>query len=186
MSIKGSFSKSRSKRITVLVISLAILMVASTYSPLAATPWKISSVELAGATGVTNNVAFAYDRYVLIAPYAPTNPVEDNNDVKQLNNCFMYLIDTKKPAEGVQSFELKSYDATDTQRKTVYYPSKVLFDPDSSTVYVRGTRFEEKDGELQEIEVLAYTRLNLDDNGKPIFGSNMVIIDIKGVDSTFS
>jgi hypothetical protein len=174
-------------RITILAIVLAILMGAGTYSPLAATPWKISSVELPGVTGVTNNVAFAYDRYVLIAPYAPTKPVEDNNDLSQLDNSFIYLVDTKKPSEGAQSFELKSYDPTDTQRKTVYYPSRILFDAESSTVFVRGTRFvEEEDGGLREIDVIAYTRLNLDDNDKPVFSSNVVIIDIKEVDSNIS
>src|ERR1044071_7023511 len=103
MSIQGLLGKKRSRRITVLAIVLALLMGAGTYSPLAATPWKISSVELPGVSGATNNVAFAYDRYVLIAPYAPSKPVEDNNDLSQLDNRFIYLVDTKKPSERAQS-----------------------------------------------------------------------------------
>jgi hypothetical protein len=174
---------SKSIRISILAITLAALFGVSTYTPLAATSWKVASVDLPGATGMNNNVALAYDRYVLIAPYAPSKPVEDNNDLSQLDNCFLYLIDTKKPTEGAQKVKLTANDVADAQGKIVYYPSRVLFDADSSTVFVRGTRYEEKDGLLEEIEVLAYLRLNLDDNGKPVFGSNVVTIDIKGVGS---
>lgn len=173
-----STRKSRSIRLTVLAVTVAALLAANSYSPLAATPWKISSVELAGVSGVNNNLAFAFDRYVLIAPYAPSKPVEDNLDPSQLDNSFINLIDTKKPSDGLVKQKL-----ADAQGKTVYYPSRLLFDPDSSTVFVRGTRFEEKEGLLEEIEVLAYLHVNLDDNGKPIFDPNVIIIDIKGVDS---
>ena len=175
--------KSRIMRIAAIAITLASLLGAGSYTPLAATSWKVASVELPGVTGMNNNVAFAYDRYVLIAPYAPSKPVEDNDDVSQLDNCFLYLIDTKKPSEGAQKVKLTANDVADSQGKIVYYPSRVLFDADTSTVFVRGTRFEVKDGILEEIEVLAYLRLNLDDNGKPVFASNVVTIDIKGVGS---
>jgi hypothetical protein len=185
MIIRRLITVSRSKRVALLAITLATMMCISSYSLLAASAWKVSSVELTGLSGVTNNVAFAYDRYVLVAPYAPSKTVEDNLDLSQLDNSFLYLIDTKKPSEGIQKVELKSYDSTDTARKTVYYPSRVMFDSETSTVYLRGTRFEQKDGELQEIEVLAYLRLNLDDDGKPIFNSNVVIIDIKGLESNY-
>lgn len=177
------FSKNRSTRLAILAITLITLLGVNSYSPLAATSWKISSVELAGASGVNNNVALAYDRYVLVAPYAPSKPVADNHDLSQLDNCFLYLIDTKKPSEGPQKVKLTTNDSAESPGKVVYYPSRVLFDADSSTVFVRGTRFEEREGELVEIEVLAYLRLNLDDKGKPVFDSSVVTIDIKGVNS---
>lgn len=177
------FSKGRSMRFAILAMTLATLLGVNSYSPLAASPWKISSVALPGASGVSNNVAFAFDRYVLIAPYAPSNPVEDTLDRSQLDNCFLHLIDTKKPSEGAAKVKLAASDSKDSQGKVVYYPSRVWFDPDSSTVFIRGTRFEERDGGLEEIEVLAYLKLNLDNDGKPVFDSNVVIIDIRGVDS---
>jgi hypothetical protein len=177
------FSKGRSMRFAILAMTLATLLGVNSYTPHAATPWKISSVEMPGASGVSNNVAFAFDRYVLIAPYAPSKPVEDNLDRSQLDNCFLHLIDTKKPSEGAAKVRLAASDSKGSEGKVVYYPSRVWFDPDSSTVFVRGTRYEEKDGELEEIEVLAYLKLNLDDNEKPVFDTSVVIIDIKGVDS---
>lgn len=183
MKRKKLFSKGRIIRSAVLTLTVATLLAASSYSPSAATSWKISSVELPGASGVNNNVAFAFNRYVLIAPYAPSKHVEDNGDLSQLDNCFLYLIDTKKPSDEPKRVRLATNNSADAPGKVVYYPSRVLFDADSSTVFIRGTRFEEKDGALEEIEALAYLRLNLDDNEKPIFDSTVVTIDIKGVES---
>jgi hypothetical protein len=177
------FSKNRRTKLAILAITLATLLGVNTYSPLAATPWKVASVDLPGASGVSNNVALAYDRYVMIAPYASSKAVEDNHDLSQLDNCYVYLIDTKKPSEGPQRVKLAANDSTDSLGKVVFYPSRVLFDSDSSTVFVRGTRYEERDGELIEVEALAYLRLNLDDNGKPVFSSTVVVIDIKGSNS---
>ncbi|HVG20625.1 MAG TPA: hypothetical protein VNI02_16365, partial [Blastocatellia bacterium] len=143
MKRKILFGKNRGMRLAILALTALTLFGASSYSPSAATAWKISSVELAGASGV-NNVAFAFDRYVLIAPYASSKPVEDNNDLSQLDNCFLYLIDTKKPSEQPKRVKLTTNNSPNSSGKVIYYPSRVLFDADSSTVFVRGTRFEEQ------------------------------------------
>jgi hypothetical protein len=183
MKRKKLFSKGKIMRAAILTLTVSTLLAASSYSPFAATSWKIASVELPGASGVNNNVAFAFNRYVLVAPYAPSKHVEDNGDLSQLDNCFLYLIDTKKPSDEPKRVKLATNNSPDAPGKIVYYPSRVLFDADSSTVFIRGTRFADKGGELEEIEVLSYLRLNLDDNDKPTFDSTVVTIDIKGVDS---
>ena len=94
-----------------------------------------------------------------------------------LDNHFLYLFDTKKPFASPVSISLQTLSSG----KTVFYPTKVLFDPNSQIVYVRGTRFVETSDGFNGLEVLAYTRLNLDDNNKPVFNSTVSVIDIKGI-----
>lgn len=146
-------------------------------SPQAAQPWKVASVSLVGADGANNNMAFAYDRYILVAPYAPSKVPTEPAAVDQLDNYSIYLVDSKRPAnENVLSHALE----TISDHHRLYYPTKVVYDADSKTVYVRGTRYEMVDGGVQEIAVIAYMRINLDDNLKPVFDDNVVMIDIAG------
>jgi hypothetical protein len=170
------------------VITAMVVLVASLcafYPPLMAAPKKISSVELAGVAGAANNVAFAFDRYVLVAPYAPSAPVTRTDDPTELDNHFLYLIDTKKANIAIPPKDLTAFSSGGGLPKTVYYPTRIKFDPNTGHVYVRGTRFEIVNGVLEEIEVLAYVHVNLDDNGKPYFDSSVVVIDIKGVGEDF-
>src|SRR2546423_2008808 len=147
-------------------------------SPQAAQPWKVASVNLIGADGANNNMAFAYDRYVLVAPYAPSKVPNDASAVDQLDNYSIYLIDSKRPVnENVLSHALE----TPSDHRRLYYPTKVVFDETTKTVYVRGTRYEPVADGVQEIAVIAYVHLNLDDAGKPVFDDNVVMIDLAGV-----
>jgi hypothetical protein len=140
----------------------------------------MSYVELAGAVGGQNNVAFAFGRYILIAPYAPKGSVQENGDLSQLDNHYLYIIDTKKPGI-VLTKDLTTFTNSDSP-KTIYYPTKLTFDTESQIVFVRGTRFEtQPDGELESIEVVGYLHLNLGDNGKPIVDSTVISFDIQGV-----
>lgn len=176
-----NYRVSKFRHIVRLTIALALLGGAfsfGSYSPQAAGV-KMSYVELAGASGGQNNVAFAFERYVLIAPYAPRGQVEENGDLTQLDNHFLYLIDTKKPGI-VLSKDLTATAGSDSSR-TIYYPTKVTFDPGTQIVFIRGTRFEQKDGEVEAIEVVAYLHLNLGENGKPIIDSSVISFDIPGV-----
>jgi hypothetical protein len=150
----------------------------ASYSP-RADAIKMSYVELAGANGGENNIVFAFGRYVLIAPYAPTGIVQENGDLGQLDNHFLYIIDTKKPGI-VLSKDLTAFASTDSPR-TIYYPTKLAFDPTTQTAFVRGTRFEQKDGETKGIEVIAHVHLSLEDNGKPVIDPTVVSFDIEGV-----
>lgn len=158
-------------------VLLALFSLAS-YSP-RADAVKMSYVEVAGANGGQNNVAFAFDRYLLLAPFAPTGAVQENGDLSQLDNHFLYVIDTKKP--GVVLTKDLTVGLSSDSPRTIYYPTKLAFDPTTQTAFLRGTRFEQKDGELESIEVIAYVHLNLGDNGKPVIDSGVVSFDIEGV-----
>src|SRR6185369_4932041 len=179
--MKRMFRKNRTVRLATLFLALSAMIGMPSNSSLAAAPWKVSSVVLPGVNGGSNNVAFAFDRYVLVAPYAPLNPIDENSDLKQLDNHFVYLIDTKKPSDGALPISIEGFDPSGNGSKTVFYPTRVLFDPIGRIVYVRGTRFEKQEGGYKGIEVIAYLHLNLDDNNKPIVTSKAVVFDIKGV-----
>src|SRR5436853_2547927 len=56
----------RAASVLIVIMLFGGLLVSS---PQAAQPWKVASVNLIGADGANNNMAFAYDRYVLVAPY---------------------------------------------------------------------------------------------------------------------
>jgi hypothetical protein len=163
----------------VILIALILLVGFLVSSPRAAQSWKVASVNLAGADGANNNMAFAYDRYIMVAPYAPSKVPTDPAAVDQLDNYKIYLIDSKRPADDnvlAQALE------TPSDHKRLYYPTKVVYDEQSKTVYVRGTRYEAVDGGVMEIAAIAYMHLNLDGNAKPVFSDDLVMIDIAGVD----
>jgi hypothetical protein len=165
-------------RLAVIVTILIVLFSFASYSPQADT-FNMSFVEMAGANGGKNNVVFAFDRYVLIAPYAPTGPVQENGDLSQLDNHYLYVVDTKKPGVVLKK-DLTVFENSDHPR-TIYYPTKLVFDSETQNVFVRGTRFEQKEEEIQEIEVVVHVHLNLADNGKPAIDQTVVSFDIKGV-----
>jgi len=177
-------SKNRITRLRLIARSvvaaalLGSLLSIGSYAP-QASGVKMSYVELPGANGGQNNVVFAFERYVLIAPYAPTGPVQENGDLSQLDNHYLYLIDTKKPGV-VLAKDLTAFASSDSPR-TIYYPTKLSFDPTSQIVFVRGTRFEQNAGEIEGIEVIAYLHVNLGDNGKPVVDSTVISFDIPGV-----
>jgi hypothetical protein len=182
------FKRMRRMRIVIVLIALLLAYGAVSFSPRAATTLPVVSVGLGGITGTTNNTVLAYGRYILVAPFWPSKGVAENGDLElsELDNSFIYVIDTKKPNGKALSKQLITGDGSGGLGKTVYFPTRVVFDPDSSNVYVRGTRFEEKDGEVTPVDVIAYLRLNLDDVGKPVFGSVVVAIDIQGIGREFT
>ena len=188
MNTGGLFKRMRSMRIVIVLLGLLLAYGAVSYSPRASTSLPIYSVGLGGVTGATNNTVLAFGRYVLVAPFWPSKGVAENGelDLTQLDNSFIYVIDTKKPNSSPMSKELTAWDSKLDAAKTVYFPSKVVFDPQSTNVYVRGTRFEEIDGLVTPIDVIAYVHLNLDDNGKPVFDSTVVPVDIQGVSTPYT
>jgi hypothetical protein len=165
-------------RLVVILIALILPGGILVSSPQAAQPWKSATVDLAGANAENNNMAFAYDRFILVAPYAPTKVPSAPDAVDQLDNYSIYLIDSKKPLDNVKSHTLETASGD-----RLFYPTKLVYDESSHTVYVRGTHFVRVDGGVQEIAAIAYIHVNLDpDNNKPTFGDNIVMIDIAGVD----
>jgi hypothetical protein len=188
MNTGGLFKTMRSMRIVIVLLALLLAYGAVSYSPRASTSLPIYSVGLGGVTGAANNTVLAFGRYVLVAPFWPSKGVAENGelDLTQLDNSFIYVIDTKKPTSPPFSKELTAWDSKLNAAKTVYFPSKVVFDPQSANVYVRGTRFEEIGGLVTPIDVIAYVHLNLDDNGKPVFDSTVVPVDIQGVSTQYT
>jgi len=189
MSTTGMLKKMRSARIVVVLLALLLTYGGFIYSPQAATtPIQLYSVSLGGLTGVANNTVLAFDRFLLVAPFWPSAGVADNGDLDltKLDNKFIYVIDTKKPNSPALSKQLSSWDTTRGTTNTVYFPSKLVFDSVSSNVYVRGTRFDESNGEVTPIDVIAYVHLSLDDSSRPVLDTNVIPIDIKGVSSDFT
>jgi hypothetical protein len=178
MKTGGLFSKLRSMRIIVLFLALLLAYGVVSYSPHAATPNNLHSVDLGGVTGATNNTILAYGRYVLIAPFWPSTGIAENGDIdlSLLDNDSVYMVDTKKPDAPPIRKRLSSRDST------VYFPSRISFDENSNNLYVRGTRFEENElGVTKVVDAIAYVRLVPDDKGKAEFDGNVVTFDIEGV-----
>src|SRR5436853_4381183 len=144
MNKRGLFNRIRNMRIMVVLLVLILTYGTVNYSLKAANPIQVYSINLGGVTGATNNTVLAYGRYVLIAPFWPTKGVAENGelDLDKLDNRYLYAIDSKKPTSDPLKADLTSAISQKGVTKTVYFPTKVLFDPASSTVYVRGTRFE--------------------------------------------
>lgn len=182
------FSRIRKMRIVVVLLALLLTYGTVTYSLRAANPIQVYSINLGGVTGAANNTVMAYGRYILIAPFWPSSGVAANGDLdlSKLDNRFLYVIDTKKPNNEPLKEDLTSAVSQKGTEKTIYFPTKVLFDAASSTVYVRGTRFDETDEGVTPIDVIAYVHMNLDDKGKPVFDTNIVPIDIKAVSGGYA
>lgn len=181
MRMRGLLERARSMRIVVVFLVLLLSYGLVSFSPRADSELKIFSVDLGGVTGGANNMALAFGRYVLIAPFAPSKGItaDGDLDLEQIDNDLIYLVDTKKPNAPAISKELKVWESG--AFKKIFYPSRVMFDPGSNNVYVRGTKFQEKDGEIESIDVIAYVNLSEDSSGKPSFDNSVVAIEIPGV-----
>lgn len=188
MKKRGLLNSIRRMRILVVLVALLLTYGTVTYSLRAANPIQVYAINLGGVTGATNNTVLAYGRYILIAPFWPSSGVAENGDLdlSQLDNKFLYVIDTKKPNNEPQRQNLTSDVSQKGTVKTIYFPTKVLFDAASSTVYVRGTRFEETEDGVTAIDVIGYVHMNLDEKGKPLFDTSIVPIDIKGVSGGYA
>src|SRR6185369_5340329 len=188
MKKRGMLSLFRRMRILVVLLALLLTYGTVSYTLRAANPIQVYAINLGGVTGATNNTVLAYGRYILIAPFWPSSGVAENGDLdlSQLDNKYLYIIDTKKPSNEPLRLNLTSDVSQKGTVKTIYFPTKVLFDAASSTVYVRGTRFEESEDSITAIDVIGYVHMNLDDKGKPLFDTSIVPIDIKGVSGGYA
>jgi len=168
-------------RLLAVLLTLVLGYGAISYSPRASTT-SVYSVDLGGVTGATNNTTLAFGRFVLVAPFWPTKGVASNGDldITQLDNHYLYVIDTKKSTTPVPPKDLTPYGSKAEEGGSIYFPSKVVFDSDSSNVYIRGTRFVQQNDEVVPVDVIAYVHLSLDSSGKPVFNS-AVRFDIPGV-----
>jgi len=176
----GKLRSARRPFVPMLVTFFCAVAVSAPFAD--TTALKVTSVPLAGVSGGANNVAFAFDRYALVAPFSPStfaafSPLPDGVTPDDLDNHFLSVIDTRKPGANVVTMDLKS------SQGTIYYPTKVAFDQGTSILYLRGTRYDVNADGYEPIEVLAFVHLNLDDNARPVFRDNLVSFDIPGVAS---
>ncbi len=171
------FSKNRVMRLTVVVLMVVALYGAASFSLLAGTSLKVSTIELPGADGAINNTLFVFDRYIIVAPFAPTTDPAEDAELSEYDNHFIHLIDTRKPEREKVSADLQS----------CYYPTKIVYDTASGNVFVRGTEYiPVGEGEYEPADVISQIHLNLGDNGKPVFGSTVATIRIPGRDALYS
>ncbi len=168
--VKNFTSNSSFRIVSVVVLIIAFCGVAS-YTLFAETSVKVERIEMPGADGEANNALVVFDRYVIVTPFAPSKSPSEDAPLSEYDNHYVQLIDTKKPDSEVLRADLGN----------CYFPSKVIYDPAIGNLYVRGIQYsEEWDGSLRANDVIAQMQLNLDDNGKPIFGSVVSIIRIPG------
>jgi hypothetical protein len=165
-------------RVAALVLGLGMLCALPFGSLRAGSSLKVIPVPVPGASGAANNAVFAFDRYVILAPFLPSGEVSEDSKLSEFDNHYIHLFDTKNPDAKLEPSDLKS----------CYFPAKLLFDPVGRNVFVRGTEYlEGEDGVYQPIEVISHVRLNLDEKGKPYFSADpRVLIRIKGVGTEFT
>lgn len=158
-----------------MVVLVAIIgLVAPSYSALMKSSIKVRSVEIAGASGAANNVAF-FGKYALVAAFAPSVELGEDETPDKLDNNSLYIVDTTDP-------DSEPYKAS---LGNCYYPRAALFDPDRQIVFVRGTQYEVlEDGEIQSSEVVSYLKLNLDSEGKPLADPAPVVFRIPDVEGS--
>ena len=86
--MKKVFGMHKSMRLAIITLALTGMLGMPTTSSLASGSWKVSEVPLPGVNGESNNVAFAFDRYVLVAPYAPSKPIAEDADLSSSRQSF--------------------------------------------------------------------------------------------------
>ena len=136
------------------------------------------NVPLPGVHGAANNTVYAFDRYIIVAPFAPTINVEDGDNLSEFDNHYLYLFDTKKPGSDPKVADLE----------ICYFPTRVVFDPNTGNVFVHGTEFVEVGpGQYETRAVIVQVHLNVALDGKPTFDLDVAVpIRIKGKSSEFA
>jgi hypothetical protein len=136
-----------------------------------------SEYQVLSGVSADNNVAFAFGRYVLIAPYGPSKPVTETTSKEELDNDRIYVLDAKKVNSEPGIYNLGCY-----------YPTKVYFDPETQNAFVKGTEIIEnpETGEYEPVAVIKYLHFNLPDNGKPVVDGFVQTIRIPGVIDGFA
>jgi hypothetical protein len=120
-----------------------------------------------------NNVAFASGRYIFVAPSEPSIDVDDDTPFAKYDNNSLLLFDSKKVTKEPDIYSLGN----------CYFPTLVLHDADTKTVFVKGTEFVQTDtGEYKSYAVIKYLQFNLSDDGKPVASEFPNTIRIPGFD----
>jgi hypothetical protein len=165
-------NKNGKMRLVAAVLFMAALFLAPSHTLLGKSGMKVETVELPGVSGALNNVAFAFERYVMVAPHMPEGVAKDEYDVAALTNHSLLLFDTKKPEAAPEVADLKP----------LYFPTKVMFDTTTQTAFVRGTVYktDAETGDVDNFEAIAHLKVNLTVDQKPILNSQHTIVPIEG------
>jgi hypothetical protein len=160
----------------ILAFLLIFCLTVPSYSRVDNSIFQSDSKEIPGLTG-QNNVQFAFGRFIITAPYAPTKEVTPETKLKDLDNNKLYVFDAKKVSNPPEVFDLEG----------CYYPTRIFFDESTNTVFIRCTQIIEKEnGEFETYAVIKYLHMNLADNGKPVFDTVAPVIRIPGVGTEFA
>ena len=73
--------KNKTVRIAIVAMTLMAMFVLPYPSSKAASSWKVFAIPMLGLDGASNNIAFAYDRFAIVAPYAPTKTADQIHDL---------------------------------------------------------------------------------------------------------
>jgi hypothetical protein len=170
----ASADKNGKMRLAAAVLLMAAFFIAPSYSLLGKSAMKVDVVDLPGVSGALNNVAFAFERYVLVAPHMPEGGAKEEYEVAALTNHSLLLFDTKKPDAAPEVADLRP----------LYFPTKVMFDPATQTAFVRGTVYNEdkQTGDVDYYEAVAHVKVNLTVDQKPVLNSPITIVPIQGQD----
>lgn len=132
-----------------LVLGLTI----PSYSWVNESGFKSDFYALDGITA-NNNLAFATDRYVLTAPYAPSKPITEDTKLSDLDNNKLFIFDGKRTDKEPYVVDLKS----------CYYPTRLVYDAEAKMTFIRGTQIDEdpETGDYLTSEVIKYFPLSED------------------------
>jgi hypothetical protein len=155
---------------------LVLCFTIPTYSRVENSEFNTEHHEVAGITD-HNNVVFAFDRYILTAPFAPAKPITETTRLADLENNRLLIFDAKKIQTEPQVISLGD----------CYFPTKVFFDEESRMVFIKGTQIvANADGEYEASAVIKYLQLSFPEDGK--FNPDVVAqtIPISGVTGKLS
>ena len=121
------------------------------YSFIDKSVFKTDSLEVTGVSG-ENNVQFAFGRYIITAPFAPSKAITAETTLKDLDNNKLLILDSKKISNDPYVVDLGDF----------YYATRVFFDAQTQMVFIRGTQIvENKSGGYESHAVIKYLHLNL-------------------------
>jgi hypothetical protein len=158
-------------KVQAAVFSLLVILSLTipSYSRVDEAAFSMEFQEVSGASSV-NNVKFVFDRYILTAPYAPSEPLSEEDPLEKFDNHYLLLVDGKKMENEPIKIDIGCY-----------FPTKLFYSPESSTVFIKGTEFLETGEGLIPVAVIKYLRLNLSEDNKPIVSGGVQTIRIPGV-----
>src|SRR5262249_7147464 len=117
---QSSQFRRRKWSILLMVAVLVMAIVVPAYSISSEPAFQITSINIPGLAGTENNFQFAYERFALLAPYAQSQTVTEDTRLADLDNHYLYVIDSKKLKNPLRA-----------DLGNCYYPTRAYFEPNS-------------------------------------------------------